>query len=237
MPLQRPVAHEDAYVNLLEVLEKLAPSQDPTEVNMSLRDEAIAFVKEGFDSGKWTTWRDCQKLISEHDADTEGLVEGLEAFGAIPHDDDDDSFDGSGDEDPGGGEGDYGGGGGAGHDDEPDEAEYEGDDEVGKDEDGDTGGGGGAIVSVGDAASPALTLACSGVECDAAEGAESSEFLETKHLRDIAAARVILYDQAMKDRDDPTLKVMRKLMKGQSRDQKEVGTAVNKLLRKRAMEQ
>jgi hypothetical protein len=59
MPLRGPVAHEDVYVNLLEVLEKLAPSQDPTEVNMSMRDEAIVFVKEDFDSGKWTTWRDC----------------------------------------------------------------------------------------------------------------------------------------------------------------------------------
>jgi hypothetical protein len=231
MPLRGPVAHEDVYVNLLEVLEKLAPSQDPTEVNMSMRDEAIVFVREGFDSGKWTTWRDCHKLISEHDADTEGLVEGLEAFGAIPHDDDDDSFDGSGDEDPGGCDGDYGGGGGAGHGDKPDEADYEGDDEEGEDEDGDTGGDGGAIVTLGDAAPAAL------VESDAAEGAESSVVLDSKHLKDIAAARVLIYDNAMKTRDDPTLKVMRKLMKEHTRDQKAVGTEVNVLLHKRAMEQ
>ncbi len=124
-----------------------------------------------------------------------------------------------------------GGGGGAGHGDKPDEADYEGDDEEGEDEDGETGGDGGAIVGLGDAAPAAL------VECDAAEGAESTAILESKHSQDIAAARVIIYEHAMQTRDDPTLKVMRKLMKEHTRDQKAVGTEVNVLLHKRAMEQ
>ena len=33
---------------------------------MTMRDEAVAFVKEGFEAGKWTTRADCYKLIEEH---------------------------------------------------------------------------------------------------------------------------------------------------------------------------
>ena len=51
---------------------------------MTMRDEAVAFVKEGFEAGKWTTRADCYKLIEEHEGLEEALAEGLEAFGANP---------------------------------------------------------------------------------------------------------------------------------------------------------
>ena len=60
---------------------------------MVLRDEAVAFVKDGFDSGKLNTWVDCRKPIEVHDDGGEPLEEGLEAFGVEPCDSDDEDGD------------------------------------------------------------------------------------------------------------------------------------------------
>ena len=60
-----------------------------TEVGMTIRDEAIKYVQEGFDSKKWETWDDCEKLIEMQDGLDEQLVEGQEAFGFKECGDDD----------------------------------------------------------------------------------------------------------------------------------------------------
>ena len=52
MPLRGPVAVEDVFADLLRVMDELDGSSTPTEVGMTLRDEAVAFVRAGFDSGK-----------------------------------------------------------------------------------------------------------------------------------------------------------------------------------------
>ena len=49
MPLRGPVAVEDVFADLLGVMNELDGSSTPTEVAMTLRDEAVAFVREGFD--------------------------------------------------------------------------------------------------------------------------------------------------------------------------------------------
>ena len=81
MPLTGPVHPEDVQCDMLKVLEALEASPDPNVVAMSWRDEAVAFVEEGWVSRKWTEWKDCHKLIEEQDGIGEALEEGLEAFG------------------------------------------------------------------------------------------------------------------------------------------------------------
>ncbi len=93
MPLTGPVAPVDFYKDLLHAMEELHPSPTPTEVDMTLRDKAVAFVQEGVDAGKWTRWSDCYKLIEEQDGLEDSLEEGLEAFGAIPDADEEEEED------------------------------------------------------------------------------------------------------------------------------------------------
>ena len=81
MPLTGPVHPDDVQCDMLKVLEALEASPDPNVVAMSWRDEAVAFVEEGWVSRKWTEWKDCHKLIQEQDGIGEALEEGLEAFG------------------------------------------------------------------------------------------------------------------------------------------------------------
>ena len=68
-----------------------------TEVGMTLRNEAVAFGKVGFDTHthtrKWTLSADCHKLVEDHGGQDEALEEGLEAFGACPSDSDTDETD------------------------------------------------------------------------------------------------------------------------------------------------
>ena len=61
MPLRCPVAPEDVFKDLLRVMVELDPSPPPSEVGMTLRDEAVAFVKEGWDAGRWTQWSDSRE--------------------------------------------------------------------------------------------------------------------------------------------------------------------------------
>ena len=63
MRMRGIIRHEDVYANLLDALTKLDPTTTATEVGMTLRDKTVEHVKEGFVSGKWTTWVDCHKLI------------------------------------------------------------------------------------------------------------------------------------------------------------------------------
>lgn len=46
-----------------------------------MRDEAVAYVRQGWNEAKWSQWSDVHKLIEEQDGVADALEEGLEAFG------------------------------------------------------------------------------------------------------------------------------------------------------------
>ena len=54
MQLRGPAPVEDVFQDWLRVVMELETSSTPTELGTSLRDHAVTFVREGFDSGKWT---------------------------------------------------------------------------------------------------------------------------------------------------------------------------------------
>ena len=116
MPLRGTVAPEAVFRDLWRAMEELDPSPDPTKVNMTLRDEAVAYVKAGWDSKKWTTWADAPKLIEEHDGEAEGTPEGLEAFDTVDCNTEDEDTDELDDGDSGDEDGDAGAAGDAGTD-------------------------------------------------------------------------------------------------------------------------
>jgi len=222
MPLRGPVAADDVFHDLLRVMEALDTSSTPTEVGMTLRDEAVAYVREGFDSGKWATWDDCHKLIEEHDCIDEALGEGLEAFGVDPDDTDEDE-DGDEDHDEDGSDGDGDGLSAKAMDAEDLLAEDPPLPPPAEDPplDGDDYGG--------DDGSAAAHCSSVGGECSEAGGPNGP--------MDIAVARRLLFDEAVKTRDDAMLRRLRKQMRGETLDQKEASTDVGMLLRKRAQDQ
>ena len=233
MPLRGPVASADVFPDLLRVMGELDGSSTPTEVGTTLRDKAVAFVREGFDSGKWTTWADCHKLIEEHDCLEEALHEGLEAFGADPDDTDEDE-DEDKHEDGAGGDGDGLPAQAIDAEDLPAEdpplpppakdPPLDGDDD-----DGDDGPGGGSGCSFHLDVSEEAD--CASVDGENSEAADSNLSIE------IAAARRLLYDEAMKKRDDTLLRCIRKQMRDETLNQKDASTDVGMLLRKRAQDQ
>ena len=93
MPLRGTVTPDDVFEDLWRVMEDLNESSTPTKVNMTPRDEAVAFVQEGFASGKWTTWADAPKLILEYDGAEDVLIESLETFGTVACDTEDEESD------------------------------------------------------------------------------------------------------------------------------------------------
>ena len=90
MPMQGALSHDDLFKDLLHVWEQIDPSKTPTEVGTAIRDEAIAFVKKGFDEGKWRVWADCHKLIEEHEGIEEKAPDGMEAFCSVGYDEGED---------------------------------------------------------------------------------------------------------------------------------------------------
>ena len=219
MPLEGTVYTDDVYGDLLKVMRELELSSTPTEVGMTMRDEAVAYVREGFDSGKWTTWADYHKLIEEHDALEDALVEGLEAFGEEAchtddeGDDDDDGDDNDdGDDDAGGADGD-GPGLPAKTDsvDEPSAEASHGDEtEFGADAGGPgSGSGSGGVVHL----PGSEAVGCSSV--------------------DVAAARRLLYEDAIRRKDDTMLRCLRKQMHGETQKQKDASSEVSVILGKR----
>jgi len=226
MPLRGPVAPEDVFGDLLRVMEELDPSATPTEVGMTLRDEAVAFVKDGFDAGKWTRWSDCEKLIEEHDGLDEAAAEGLEAFGAIPEASDDEEGDDSDADDEA-----SSGGAAGGLSAKPSDADsQEGDESETSDADGDGGtdgpSGGSGCLSAKPSDGPMAPTHDGGIATVAVSNAPI----------EIAAARQVLYDEAVRKRDDLMLKHMRKQMRQETQTQKDASTEVAVLLRKRGQE-
>ena len=221
MPLRGIVTPEDVFGDLWQVMEELDASPDPTKVSMTLRDEAVAYVKEGWDSGKWITWADAPRLIEEHDGEGEGTAEGLEAFGTDACDTEDEDTDELDGDDSDEEDGDEGAAGAAGtdpsagaladadvHDDLDDDDDADGDDGV----DGDVGGGGG----MGGAS---------------AVGGEESD-----RLKRLAKARLIVYNEALRTRDDVMLRKMRTHMREQTLVEKVASSKEGVLLVRRGRE-
>jgi len=222
MPLRGPVDPKDVFANLLEVMQELDSSSTPIEVGMNIRDEAVAFVEEGFNSSKWTSWADCHKLIQEQDGLDEALAEGLEAFGAAAKDETDDEGTDESDDDEGDDDGGGGGPGGGGGDAKPTGADGDLGDDAAKDdgatgshvdggEDGPGGDGGGVVPVVG------------------AASAEPSV--------EIVAARQLLFDDAVKRRDNVLMNYLRKQIRAAATNKKDSTTDVALLLRKRFREE
>jgi hypothetical protein len=232
MPLRGPVAPEDVFHDLLRVMEELDGSQPrPTEVSMTLRDQAVAFVRDGFEAGKWTTWSDCHKLIEEHDGAEEALAEGLEAFGYEGTDgstDDEDDEDSSGLDDGDQDDADGGPGGPSAKAPAHHGSLVHGDVSGGEGADGFEGGG------TGD---PGLVHAVGVGLTDRSSADGDNKLKESNRPLAIAQARQLLYDEASKKRDDNMLRHLRKQMREETQEQKDASTEVGVLLRKRAQEQ
>ena len=86
MAFDGPVAREDVFHDLLSVLERIDPPDVLGGVGVALREEAKAFVRQGYDAGKWRNWSDVRLLIEEHDHEDDPDVEGMEAFGVAVSD-------------------------------------------------------------------------------------------------------------------------------------------------------
>ena len=216
LPMSGPILQADVYKNLRGVFERLDPSDNVGEIGTKMRDEAIAFVKQGYDEGRWTTWADAADLIEEHDDEDEPLAEGLEAFQhAAEHDDDD----GDGDD----------------REDDASSAEfcYSSD---GSDKSGDESSGGDG----GDAGSAAN---CSGDDADAplelAEPPSPREDDRAERDRELSVeqAREVMLFHAKRSCDDA---LYRRLLQGgrvAERNAREGASETALRLRKRAQEQ
>ena len=256
MPLRGPVKPEEVFHDLLTVMEELNPSHSPTEVNMTFRDEAVAFVKEGWDAGKWRQWSDCHKLIEEQDGLDEKVEEGLEAFGEAADkdedeadvtdeesEDEDEEDDGAGDDSD-----DEGGGGGSGG---LSAKKMHGDGDLGHDGDGDDEASGDAAAPGGAAATPsggagdgpsgktATPGPGSSGAADASGGSAepSSSAAGSAQSMDLASARKVLYDEAVRTKQDTMIRHLRKQMREETQNEKDVATETGKFLRKRLQEQ
>ena len=200
--------------------------------------------KKGIDTGKWTTWADCQKLISEHDAEDDPLPEGLEAYGYDPCDgpdpppygggdggdeaDDEDKEDGDGADGEAGGE-DEGGAGGDGDssgDSESDDASEDADDDIS----GDDAGDGSAAVAAESIDAPAE----GGVAAHSFGAAKGDA--PARASQEVSAAMQLLYQNAMAEKDDHMAKVLRKKIMTREIAEKESSTDVARALGKRVPE-
>ena len=218
MSLRGVVAPEDVFKDLLRAMDESEPSDIPTEVSMKLRDEAVAFVQEGFDSGKWTTWSDCWKLLEEQDGPEEALAEGLEMYGVDENSSDDE-------------------------DDLDDDNDDDNDDDDGHDGPGD--GPGGEVCSQDDSDNeearsqdggdePHTNAAEAATLAGAASGNSGAAAVDNKEK--VAAARQLLFDEAVKTRDDLMVRHMRKKIRDDEMRKKMEGKVVCTFLQKRVQE-
>ena len=225
MPLYGRVRYDEVYKDLRHVMDAISEDEgrplDPEFVDMTIRDEAFAFVQDGIAAGRWTQWSDCTKLIEEHTSLEEALAEGLEAFDTAAQDgdgEDEGDAEERGDSDDDDDHPDAGGGGGGGGR----AAEGGGDAEAGDGEEGGSDGGG------ADAAAGAA-----GFQPRDADGARDATAAAARG-GDVAAARMVLYNDALKRGDDVLLKRLRNQMREEDRDAKDASTKVGVLLRQRA---
>ena len=165
----------------------------------------------------------------------------MEAFGVYTGEaDDEETDDEESDEDDDEDENDVGGGSGGlsvkatDADDAPgDDGEHGSSDGVDDDGDDGPGGGAGGVVHIG--GSEAADV--SGADGSGSQPSKNVEAAESNRSIEIASARRLLYDEAIRTRDDLMLRHMRKQMREQTLNQKDASTEVGSLLRKRAQEQ
>ena len=80
LPLEGPIRRDQIYSSLRDVYDEIDPAVGLQEMGEKLRDDAGAFVRAGFPH-KWADWSHANRLILEHDDETDPIPEGMEAFG------------------------------------------------------------------------------------------------------------------------------------------------------------
>ena len=252
MSLHEPVAPEDVFKDLLKVLEAVYPvgaaEDDPIG---RLRSDALKYVKEGYENGWWTTWDDHYKLIEEHDSEDEGLEEGLEAFGALPYgdgyDDDEAPQDDLDDDDGDHGDGD---GKGGGADDEAsspncdDNGDCKGIDE--DDESNGTGEDDSKSECTGEVADEDHQDSNDEHGSEDEDGAPSPDDDQapsldsikttSAHEAEVLKAKQLLFDEAVRNKDDVLVRFYRKQLRTTFRESRERGTEAALFLRERAIQ-
>ena len=223
MALTGPVKPEDVFRDLLRCLHELEPSSTPTEVGMTLRDEAVAFVQEGEAAGKWKTWEDCHLLIEEQDGPGDALAEGLEAFGSEA-DTDSDSEEELDDDDP------------DDDDDDDDDGGANGDDDPGPDVDGSGGPGGvskeapaGASLAASAEDGTGVAAGSSVAPHPSAAGAPSHSAAACDDMS-VVTARRILFAEAMRTQDNAMINRLRKRIRDDNVAKKDAATEVGQVL-------
>ena len=237
-----PVKPEEGYKDLLKVIEAIDPTSTPTEVSLTkIREDSITFVRQGAEKGWWSKWEDYHLLIEGHDSEDEPAEEGMEAFGAEPHDDAENDEDSVEDDQEGAA---ADGGADDGSQPSPDGDDSVSDDETNysqtsaekSDDDADDGHGGGGVEGVSTV--PVAEAPLPGSEVSSGSQ-PSSEVLSSEAARAKAEldALKLLFDAAVRNRDDAGVKFFRNRIAGKDRDVKEGASEAGILLRKRALEQ
>ena len=259
MPMTGPVQPEDVYQDLLDVLHALDPDSTATEVSLkTMREAAIEFVRKGHEDGKWNDWSDYHMLIEPYDEEDEGAEEGMEAFGAEADYEDEDREPDSDNDDE-----DEGDGAQPGSDDDKGPAGDDGDGSLPSSDGGDDSGDDDEVDDedpfdhayyYGDAEEPHHGHDGAGVEdAPVAESALVAIADEPHHSHDGALvapqpsdsqpsdeiwdAVQLLYNKAVRDRDDTALMFYRRQMRERSRDTKHGTRPEAQVLHKRALEQ
>ena len=216
---------------------------------MTLRDDAIKFVQEGITTGKWSTWGDCQKLITEHDQEDDPVPEGMEAYGFDPYDGPDPPpFDGGDDgdkeddaedvadkEDEAGADGDVAAGDGGGPDGDGDSTEHSDTDEDTEDEAGDHGGDDKGKGGAAGAAHAKVIPAVGSTPVHSQEVGVLSEKVAPPS-EDVTAALYLIYKKSMQDGDNRMMTVMRQTIHEIKKTKAEASTEVALALGKRVQE-
>ena len=100
-PDSGPIRYDMVGADLRNVLHAIDPPSGLQEIGQRLRDNAQAFVEDGYPS-KWSRWEHVKRLIEEHDDANDLIPEGLEgfAFEVVPDGEEDHSSVDSNDEHP-----------------------------------------------------------------------------------------------------------------------------------------
>ena len=208
MASEGPILRDYVFADLAGVLDRIGVSTDPVEMCTRMRDEAVAYVREGHATGKWTQWSQCNLLTDEQDMEDDPSVEGMEGADVVacdvedddgPSDDDDDFFE------------DHGGGGGGS---QP-MLDVE------------------CPPAIDVECPPPST---SGVTANTAEATGHSHVGNDVASEHVLRARLLLYQTALAERDDVMMKHLRQRMGGEKRDKRDAASEAAMLLRKRGRE-
>ena len=207
LPLEGPIRRDAIYKDLRTVLDAIDPPVGTQEMGQQLRDEAVAFVQEGFPN-KWSTWEHAKRLIVEQDEMDDPIPEGLEAYGY--------EIDGAA--------------GGGDDTEDSDDSDSDATDDGADDDDSNPGGGPGGGMAEMATTPPGSDHGGDGHERDAAEGNPPE-----CHPCTVVEAREVLINEARRTNDDVILRRLLRLRDGDAKEEKDGATAVAKALQKRAL--